>query len=89
MLTRNEFLSLNFVKKEDYTGSYKGMRFMLHQATVDEEKKLQAYVWPEPYGFEATEDEKKLSEYFSFSEQGLEEAIVWMNERYEMVKYTE
>ena len=41
MLTRADFLSLNFVKKEDYTGSYQGMRYMLHQAEVEEEKKLQ------------------------------------------------
>ncbi len=41
MLTREAFLSLNFVKKEDFTGSYQGMRFMLHQAEVEEEKKLQ------------------------------------------------
>ena len=38
MLTREAFLSLNFVKKEDFTGSYQGMRFMLHQAEVEEEK---------------------------------------------------
>ena len=40
MLSREDFLSLNFVKKEDFTGSHRGMRFMLHQETVDDEKKL-------------------------------------------------
>lgn len=89
MLERSNFLSLNFVKKEDYTGSYQGMRFMLRQATVEEEKKLQAYIWPEPFCFQATEEEKKLTEYFEFSEDGLEEAIAWMNERYPLVKYRE
>ena len=49
MLARADFLSLNFVKKEDYTGSYQGMRYMLHQAEVEEEKKLQIYLWPEPF----------------------------------------
>lgn len=89
MLTRAEFLSLNFVKKEDFTGSYQGMRFMLHQETVEEEKKLQVYIWPEPLGFEATPDEKKLSELFPFNEEGMAQAIEWMNERYELVKYME
>lgn len=89
MLTRADFLSLNFVKKEDYTGSYKGLRYMLHQATVEDEKKLQVYIWPEPFGFEATPEEKKLSELFPFSEDGMTQAIAWMNERYELVKYTE
>ena len=89
MLTRGDFLSLNFVKKEDYTGSYQGIRYMLHQETVDEEKKLKVYIWPEPFGFEATPDEKKISELFPFSEEGMTQAIDWMNERYEMVKFRE
>lgn len=86
MLTRADFLSLNFVKKEDYTGSYKGMRYMLHQENVEEEKKLQVYLWPEPFCFEATPAEQKLVELFPFSEEGLEEAIAWMNHRYDTVK---
>ena len=40
MLARADFLSLNFVKKEDYTGSYQGMRYMLHQAEVEEASDL-------------------------------------------------
>lgn len=87
MLTRDDFLSLNFVKKEDYTGSHQGMRYMLHQETAEDEKKLQVFIWPEPLGFEATPDEKKLSELFPFNEEGLNEAMNWMNERYELVKY--
>ena len=82
MLTREDFLPLNFVKKEDFTGSHKGMRFLLHQESVGEEKKLKVYVWSEPFGFEATPEEKKLSELFAFSEEGLEQSIAWMNEKH-------
>ena len=81
MLTRADFLSLNFVKKEDFTGSHRGMRFMLHQEIIDEEKKLKVWIWSEPLGFEATPDENKISELFEFSEEGLTLAIEWMNER--------
>lgn len=89
MLTREDFLSLNFVKKEDFTGSHKGMRFMLHQETVEEEKKLKVYLWSEPFGFEATPDEQKIDRLFEFSEEGLRQAIDWMNEQYENVRYQE
>ncbi len=65
------------------------MRYMLHQETVEEEKKLQVYLWPEPFCFEATLEEKKISELFPFSEEGMEQAIDWMNERYELVRYRE
>lgn len=87
MLSREDFLSLNFVKKEDFTGSHRGMRFMLRMETVEEEKKLKVYIWREPFGFEATPDEEKLAELFEFSEEGLARAIDWMNGNYEkMVK---
>lgn len=87
MLSREDFLSLNFVKKEDFTGSHRGMRFMLHQETAGEEKKLKVYLWSEPFGFEATPDEEKISALFEFSEEGLAQAIDWMNENYESVRY--
>ena len=83
MLTRDDLLPLKFVDKEDFAGSHKGMRFMLHKEIAGEEKKLKAYVWSEPFGFAATPDEEKLSELFDFSEEGMAEAVAWMNEKYE------
>ena len=86
MLTRTDFLSLNFVKKEDFTGSYQGMRFMLRSETIEDEKKLKVYLWSEPYGFDATPDEQKIASLFSFDEEGLNQAIDWMNTQYEEVR---
>ena len=43
MLTRSDFLSLNFVKKEDFTGSHQGMRFLLRCETVEERKKTKSF----------------------------------------------
>ena len=87
MLSREDFLSLNFVKKEDFTGSHRGMRFMLHQEIEEEEKKLKVYIWSEPFCFEATPDEQKIFKLFDFSEEALREAIDWMNEKYKDVAY--
>jgi hypothetical protein len=87
MITRSEFLSLNFVKKEDFTGSHKGLRFLLRQEAVEDEKKLRVFIWSEPLGFAATPDEEKKSELFEFSEEGLLAAIAWMNANYEEVRY--
>lgn len=82
MLTRDDFLSLNFVKKEDYAGSYKGMRYMLHKEETEEEKKLKIFLWPEPLCFGSTAPELIISEMFEFSEEGFKEGIDWMNEKY-------
>ena len=58
---------------------------MLHQEAVEDEKKLKVYLWSEPFGFEATPDEEKISELFAFSEEGLGCAIDWMNAHYESI----
>lgn len=70
---------LALVKKEDYFGSYKGMRFRLGK----EEDKLQATVYPEPYSWDATPQEQKESQLFSLSEEGIEEAVEWLNQMYQ------
>lgn len=50
-------------------------------------KKLKVYLWSEPFGFEATPEKEKISQLFLFSEEGLAEAIDWMNENYEHIRY--
>lgn len=63
MLERSGFMPVNYLKKESYTGSYRGMRFKMMKAQVGEGEEertvLRVIHWPEPYGFEATEEEKK------------------------------
>ncbi|MBD5460351.1 MAG: hypothetical protein HDR26_05335, partial [Lachnospiraceae bacterium] len=45
----------------------------------EEGKKLKATVWPEPFCFQVTPEEKKTGKEFPFSEEGVEEAVEWMN----------
>lgn len=72
-------LPLNFIKKENLTGSYQGMRYRF----AKQEEKLVVSIWPEPYCFEKTAEERKTSKEFAFSEDGKLSAINWMNEEYE------
>ena len=71
----------NYIKKEEYTGSMEGMRYMLRKKE-GEEVRLEAVIWPEPYGYGATPEQKKQRMEFDFSAKGLEEAVDWMNEQY-------
>ncbi len=68
-------LSVNFLKKEPYTGSHAGIRYYLCSG----DDKLRACVYPEPWCFEATPDEDKTWKEFAFSPEGLSEAIEWIN----------
>ena len=51
-------ISLNFIKKLEYTGGYQGMRYMLRKESRDEDTVLTAYAWPEPFCFSKTAPEK-------------------------------
>ncbi|KIR01821.1 hypothetical protein P261_00635 [Lachnospiraceae bacterium TWA4] len=72
-------ISLNFVKKEPFTGSYKGMRYRLHKG----EDEIVTTVWPEPFCYEKTADELKTVKKFELTPEGKEEAVKWLNEEYE------
>ena len=71
-------LSIPFLKKERFTGSCKKMRYMLCM----EEGQIKATIYPGPYCFEMTPDEKKESEFFDASTDGLGMAVDWLNQMY-------
>lgn len=89
MIDKERFHVFNYVKKEEYCASMEGMRYMLKKKeteTEDGEKKtvLEVIIWPEPYCYAKTEEEKKQRKDFSFSAQGVEEAADWLNEQYKL-----
>ena len=81
MIDKDKFHMFNYIKKEEYTGSMEGMRYMLRKKE-GEEVRLEAVIWPEPYGYGATPEQKKQRMEFDFSARGIEEAVDWMNEQY-------
>ena len=83
MIEKEKFHVLNYIKKEEYTGSMDGMRYMLRKKEEDGEMKLEVTIWPEPFGYAATPVKRKQRMDFSFSQNGLEEAVDWMNGQYE------
>jgi hypothetical protein len=82
MIERSSLLSLNFYKKEPFTGSYEGMRYRIEKKEKDGESLLCATTYPYPFCFTATKEEDKTSADFPFSEDGMEEAVAWLNEQY-------
>lgn len=86
MLERKNFMPINYLKKERFTGSYQGMRYKMEKAQIGEGEEaktvLRVVQWPEPYSFDATKDEEKTSMDTSFDEEGIEKGIDWLNEEY-------
>lgn len=72
-------ISLNYIKKERYTGSNDGMRFMLEKKSAEgEEDKILVCLWPEPFSYEKTEEDQKRYREFSFNDEGLEAAVSYI-----------
>lgn len=84
MIQRKDVLSIPFFKKSGFAGSYLGMRYRIAkvQREGQEQEELQAVVWEAPYSFGTTSSEKEYRE-FPFSEEGICQAVDWLNERWE------
>lgn len=81
MIRREDILSLEYLKKTAFTGSHRGLRYRLESTEKEGEKKLLVTVWREPFNFVTTPDEQKQHEVFVFSEDGILDAVAWMNDR--------
>lgn len=92
VIDKENFHIFNYVKKEEYVASMDGMRYMLKKqpkkVTVDGEEKTQdillVTIWPEPYCYAKTPEEKKQRAEFDFSAAGIMDAADWLNEQYAM-----
>ncbi|MGN1376740.1 MAG: GNAT family acetyltransferase [Dorea sp.] len=72
-------LCIKSLKKEPYSGSCHGMRFFL---SADKET-MHVWIYPEPWCFEQTPDEVKTQKDFPFTQEGLDEALLWLEEMFD------
>ena len=98
MLAHSEYMPLQYIKKQKWSGSFQGMRFLLHKVTEKVEHEgegaseateqiwLEAVVWKEPFAYETTPPETMTRNRFEFSEEGREKAIAWLEEEYDSRK---
>lgn len=85
MNSRKSFYDIKsfYNKKAKPKASYKGMRYQIEQEDNGEDgKKLRVYIWPEPFCYEKTPDSYKISNEFSYDEDGLDQAYNWVCECY-------
>lgn len=71
MIMRKDVMPVNFLKKENFTGSDRGMRYRMEKTDGEEKTVLTVTVWPEPYGYDATSEEKKRESSLTFRRKEL------------------
>lgn len=89
MIDKDSFHILNFVKKEEYSGSMDGMRYMIRRVPGEKPEpdaevpdRICVIIWPEPLGLFSTPDELKTTEYFTLDEDGISDVADWLNSQY-------
>ena len=74
-----KILPLQFLKKSPFYGSCQKMRYRL----AKQDDALGVCIYPGPFGFDATPEDKKQYFTFEFSEEGYDDAIAFLNQKYE------
>lgn len=82
MIRAEEFNHLNYIKKEELTGSDAGMRYMLKKKG----DVILVTAWPEPYCYAKTPEEQKITTEVPLTKDGVEMARNWLNEQHNKMK---
>ncbi|MGO5052723.1 hypothetical protein ACTQ6A_09420 [Lachnospiraceae bacterium LCP25S3_G4] len=82
MIKKEDILSLNFYNyKQPFYGSNQGIRYRISKIGDKQDTQLEVTIWPEPFCYEMTAEDKKETKTFQFSENGQEEIIKWLNSK--------
>ena len=76
-----------------YTGEYNGMRYRIARnplervfgKKVEGEASIEVIIWRGPFCFDTTQEEK-ITKEFPFTDEGLKEAVDWLNTEYDNKK---
>ena len=83
LLEKDTFHPLNYIMKEEYSGSMEGMRYMLKRSRSGEEDIIRVTIWPEPFNLLRTPDDLKDTLDVPLTAEGVDQARLWINEQYE------
>lgn len=75
-IVQKDVMPIPFLKKERFTGSCGPLRFIMQK----EEDRLAAYAWKGIYCFDKTPEDEKTRGEFPFDEEGLCQAVEWLNQ---------
>ncbi|MBO5372813.1 MAG: GNAT family acetyltransferase [Lachnospiraceae bacterium] len=86
MIQRKDLLAFDFYKKEKFTGSYKGMRYLIQKAAIDETAVFLVTTWSGPYSYANTDASLRTEKSFPFEAASLEEITDYLNQTYQEKK---
>ena len=78
LLEKDTFHPLNYIMKEEYSGSMEGMRYMLKRSRSGEEDIIRVTIWPEPFNLLRTPDDLKETLDVPLTAEGVDQARTGM-----------
>ena len=74
------------LKKESFSGRHRGMRYLFRGDDGKNSTTFTVFIYPEPWCFEQTPDDQKESAVFPLTDEGMDQAVTWLFQRYEAEK---
>lgn len=74
------------LKKEPFSGSHNGMRYLFQGDDGKDSTTFTVFIYPEPWCFEQTPEDQIEQANFPLSEEGMDQAVAWLFERFEVEK---
>ena len=73
-------LRISFLELSEFSGSSKGMRYIIKKEIVDDKKVLMVYTYKDKFNFKNTKDEEIIKKSFDFSKDGIEDIKKYLTE---------
>ena len=73
-------LRISFLELSEFSGSSKGMRYIIKKEIVDDKKILMVYTYKDKFNFKNTKDEEIIKKSFDFSKDGIEDIKKYLTE---------
>lgn len=73
-------LSINYLDKLKYKGSYNGKRFIFEKNKIDDKEILRVYVWKDIFNFENTLKDDIIVKDYEYSIEGINEGLNFVEE---------
>ena len=73
-------LRLSFLELSNFSGSSKGMRYLIKKEIIDDKKTLVVYTYKDVFNFKNTDDKDITKKIFNFSNEGIDNIKKYLTE---------
>ena len=82
MIEAQQLYNVNYYKSAAFTGSLKHMHYRVIREETETDPVFCVTIWPGPYNFDTTPDEKKKNRTFPFTNEALRDIASYLNDVY-------